>query len=60
MKSVSSAAWPLVRLAVELGADVCIAKPIDKAVLFETIDKLMEPKRGVRGTRRKKGRKKAV
>lgn len=40
--------------AVELGADLCLAKPIDRAVLFDHIKNLMEPRRGVRGGRRPK------
>jgi len=40
--------------AKELGADLCLAKPIDRAALFDTIKSLMEPRRGVRGRRRKK------
>lgn len=44
--------------ATELGADLCLAKPIDRSVLFDTIKSLMEPRRGVRGRRRTKARRK--
>ncbi|MFH0799446.1 MAG: response regulator [Pseudomonadota bacterium] len=44
--------------ATELGADVCLAKPIDRALLFESIKSLLEPSRGVRGRRRKKAKRK--
>lgn len=45
--------------ATELGADLCLAKPIDRAALFEAIRGIMEPRRGVRGRRqrRTKGKK---
>lgn len=36
-----------------LGADVCLAKPIDRAALYEAIDGLLSPRRGVRGGRRR-------
>lgn len=44
--------------ATELGADLCLAKPIDRAVLFEHVKALMEPRRGVRGRKRKKAKRK--
>lgn len=44
--------------AVELGADLCLAKPIDRTVLFDNIKGLMEPRRGVRGRKRKKVKRK--
>ncbi len=39
-----------------LGADVCLAKPIDRAALFESIDLLLAPRRGVRGGKRRRKR----
>lgn len=38
----------------ELGADLCLAKPIDRAILFENIAAIMEPRRGVRSPARKR------
>lgn len=40
--------------AKSLGADLCLAKPINRATLFDSIKTLLEPRRGVRGRRRKK------
>ncbi len=42
----------------ELGADVCLAKPIDQRVLYESIENLLKPRPGVRAVKRKKGKKK--
>ncbi len=44
--------------AQELGADVCLSKPIDRNVLFESIEKLLKPRRGVRASKAKKAKKK--
>jgi len=44
--------------AQDLGADVCLSKPIDRAVLFESVEALLKPRRGVRATRAKKARAK--
>jgi excisionase family DNA binding protein len=44
--------------ATELGADVCLSKPIDREVLFQQLDALLKPRRGVRAVRVKKGKKK--
>lgn len=40
--------------ATELGADLCLAKPVDRAALFDALKNMLEPKRGVRGRRRKR------
>ncbi len=40
--------------ASELGADLCLAKPIDRTVLFESITDVMKPRAGVRGSRRRR------
>lgn len=39
--------------ATSLGADLCLAKPLDRSKLYDAIMNLMEPRRGVRGRRRK-------
>jgi len=41
----------------ELGADVCLSKPIDRAILFENITNLLKPRRGVRATKARKVKK---
>ena len=43
--------------ATELGADMCLSKPIDRAVLFENVGKLLTPRKGVRPTRARKKKK---
>jgi two-component system, OmpR family, response regulator VicR len=40
--------------AAELGADVCLSKPIDRTVLFENIGTLLKPRRGVRASKARK------
>lgn len=42
----------------EMGADNCLAKPIDRKVLFDSVSKLLKPKGTVRkqGRRQRKGR----
>ncbi|MFA4974321.1 MAG: response regulator [bacterium] len=42
--------------ATELGADICLSKPIDRAVLFENVAKLLTPRKGVRVSKAKKKR----
>lgn len=39
--------------AREAGADVCLAKPLDRNLLFDSVQKILEPRRGVRGRRRR-------
>lgn len=43
--------------ANELGADICLSKPIDRASLFDSINALMAPRPGVRGHRRKQAKR---
>lgn len=43
--------------AKEFGADACLGKPVDRVALFEAIKTLMEPRRGVRGRRRKRAKR---
>ncbi|MBN1283487.1 MAG: response regulator [Proteobacteria bacterium] len=42
--------------AKELGADVCLSKPIDRAALFESVADMLKPRKGVRAVRPKKKR----
>jgi len=44
--------------ATDLGADVCLSKPIDRKVLFDNIQKLLTPRKGVRASKAKKKRAK--
>lgn len=39
--------------ATDMGADLCLAKPIDRAALYGSMGSMLEPRRGVRGHRRK-------
>ena len=49
-----------VERVTDLGADVCISKPIDRTTLFDSITNLLKPRRGVRASRvRKKKVKKS-
>lgn len=40
--------------AVELGADICLAKPIDRATLFDQVKGLLKPRKGVRASKAKR------
>jgi excisionase family DNA binding protein len=44
-----------VERASDLGADLCLSKPIDRTVLFESIGSLLTPRKGVRASRSRKG-----
>ncbi|MFA4874399.1 MAG: response regulator [bacterium] len=41
----------------ELGADICLSKPIDQKALFDSVSSLLKPRPGVRAVKRKKGKK---
>ncbi len=45
--------------ATDLGADVCISKPIDRIVLFENVTSLLKPRKGVRPSKPKRRKAKA-
>ncbi|MFH1829582.1 MAG: response regulator [Pseudomonadota bacterium] len=40
--------------AQDLGADVCLTKPIDRNSLFQAVEKLLKPRRGVRASKKNK------
>lgn len=44
--------------AANLGADLCLAKPIDRATLYQSLGSLLTPSRSVRGSRRRKAKRK--
>lgn len=44
----------------ELGADLCLSKPIDRATLFDAITNMLEPRRGVRRRKRKPAARKSA
>ncbi len=40
--------------AQSVGADICLTKPIDRNALFQAVDKLLKPRRGVRAAKARK------